>query len=79
MLNLLNQKSYNGYAACPMVTGCGKMVLTEFNYENYFIPNPKLRQMFVFDSYQEHWRLWMLKKYMLTYLYCNKMMKSKNV
>lgn len=71
--------SYNGYSSCPLVTGYGKMTLAEFDYDGKFIPDPKLKQMLVFDSSKEHWRLWMLKKYGLPYLYWNKMMKGKNV
>ena len=71
--------SYNGYSSCPLVTGYGKMVLAEFNYQNEFIPDPKLKQMLVFSSHKEHWRLWMLKKHFLPYLYWSKMMKGEQV
>lgn len=71
--------SYNGYSSCPLITGYGKMVLAEFDYHNNFTPDPKLKQMLIFDSSKEHWRLWMLKKYGLPYLYWNKMMKGKDV
>ncbi|MHA7128624.1 NAD(P)/FAD-dependent oxidoreductase [Algoriphagus namhaensis] len=71
--------SYNGYSSCPLVTGYGKMVLAEFDYDQNFIPDPKLKQMLIFDSSKEHWRLWMLKKYGLPYLYWNKMLKGKEV
>jgi sulfide:quinone oxidoreductase len=70
---------YNGYSSCPLVTGYGKMVLAEFDYKQNFIPDPKLKRMLVFDSSKEHWRLWMLKKYMLPYLYWNKMLKGEKV
>jgi len=70
---------YNGYSSCPLVTGYGKMVLAEFDYKKNFTPDPKLKQMLVFNSDKEHWRLWMLKKYMLPYLYWNKMMKGAQV
>ncbi|WP_194777543.1 NAD(P)/FAD-dependent oxidoreductase [Pararhodonellum marinum] len=72
-------KSYKGYSSCPLLTGYGKMVLAEFDYEGNFIPDPKLKQMLVFNSDKEHWRLWMLKKYGLPYLYWNKMMKGSMV
>ena len=72
-------KSYKGYSSCPLVTGYGKMALAEFDYEGNFTPDPKLKQMLVFNSAKEHWRLWMLKKYGLPYLYWNKMMKGENV
>ncbi|MEN8798405.1 MAG: FAD/NAD(P)-binding oxidoreductase [Flavobacteriaceae bacterium] len=75
----VNNTSYNGYSSCPLVTAYGKMVLAEFDYDNNFTPDPKLKQMLVFNSAKEHWRLWMLKKYGLPYLYWNKMMKGKKV
>lgn len=74
--NSITDMRYNGYSSCPLVTGYGKMVLAEFDYKNNFIPDPQLKKMLVFDSSKEHWRLWMLKKYMLPYLYWNKMMKG---
>lgn len=75
----ITNATYNGYSSCPLVTGYGKMTLAEFDYNNNFTPDPKLKQMLVFDSSKEHWRLWMLKKYILPYLYWNKMMKGANV
>jgi len=71
--------AYNGYSSCPLVTDYGKMVLAEFDYNNNFVPDPKLKQMLIKDSSKEHWRLWILKKYMLPYLYWNKMLKGKAV
>ena len=77
--NKIGSKSYNGYSSCPLVTDYGKMVLAEFDYKGNFTPDPKLKQMLIKDSSKEHWRLWILKKYMLPYLYWNKMMKGENV
>jgi sulfide:quinone oxidoreductase len=84
LLKLINNKAadnktYMGYSSCPLVTGYGEMVLAEFNYKNEFVPDPKLKQMLVFNSDKPHWRLWFLKKYMLPYLYWNKMMKGEEV
>ncbi|WP_324026250.1 FAD/NAD(P)-binding oxidoreductase [Maribacter sp. BPC-D8] len=75
----MGTKSYNGYSSCPLVTDYGKMVLAEFDYDNNFTPDPKLKRMLINDSSKEHWRLWMLKKYGLPYLYWSKMMKGQNV
>lgn len=72
-----NNKDYQGYSSCPLVTGYGKMVLAEFNYKNEFTPDPMLKYMLINNSDKEHWRLWLLKKYGLPYLYWNKMMKGK--
>ena len=77
----LSSKEYNGYTSCPLVTGYGKMVLAEFDYDKNFEPDPKLKKfpLMLNDSSKEHWRLWMLKKYGLPYLYWNKMMKGIEV
>lgn len=77
----LSDKTYNGYTSCPLVTGYGKMVLAEFDYDKNFMPDPKLKKfpMLLNDSSKEHWRLWMLKKYGLPYLYWNKMLKGIEV
>ncbi len=72
-------KKYDGYSSCPLITAYGKMVLAEFDYDNRFTPDPKLKQMLIRDSSKEHWRLWLLKKYILPWLYWNKMMKGKEV
>ncbi|MEN8124210.1 MAG: FAD/NAD(P)-binding oxidoreductase [Bacteroidota bacterium] len=78
--NALSEKTYDGYSSCPLITGYGKMVLAEFDYSKEFKPDPKLKsQMFISDSSKEHWRLWILKKYLLPYLYWNKMMKGVEV
>ena len=74
-----DNKSYNGYSSCPLVTGYGKMTLAEFDYKGNFTPDPKLKQMLIFNSAKEHWRLWILKKFGLPYLYWNKMLKGKDV
>lgn len=72
-----DNKSYMGYSFCPLVTGYGKMALAEFNYKNELTPDPMLRFLLIFKSYKEHWRLWLLKKFGLPYLYWNKMLKGK--
>jgi len=77
--NQIGTKAYNGYSSCPLVTEYGKMVLAEFCYKNQFIPDPKLKNLLITDSSKEHWRLWMLKKYGLPYLYWNKMLKGIDV
>lgn len=75
----VNNYSYQGYSSCPLVTGYNEMVLAEFNYKNEFTPDPKLKQMLVFNSAKPHWRLWILKKYILPHLYWNKMLKGIKV
>ena len=75
----MGSKGYNGYSSCPLVTDYGQMVLAEFDYDNNFTPDPKLKQMLIRDSSKEHYRLWLLKKYMLPYMYWNQMLKGQEV
>lgn len=75
----IGSKSYNGYSSCPLVTGYGKMVLAEFDYDGNFTPDPQLKKMLISDSSKEHRRLWWLKKYILPRLYWKKMLKGIDV
>ncbi|WP_262483624.1 rhodanese-like domain-containing protein [Bizionia argentinensis] len=51
----------------------------KFNVDFNNISDPKLKRMLVFNCQKEHWRLWMVKKYILPYLYWNKMLKGKEI
>ena len=63
--------SYNGYTSCPLVTGYGKLVLAEFDYNN----NPA--ETFPFDQSKERWSMYQLKKNVLPWLYWNKILTGK--
>lgn len=67
--------SYNGYSSCPLVTGYGKMVLAEFDYEGNRDSAPLLSKFF--DTSKELYPMWLLKKYGLPYMYWNMMLKGK--
>jgi len=62
--------SYNGYGSCPLVVGYGKLVLAEFDYSN----TPQ--ETFPFDQAKPRWSMWFLKKYILPWLYWNKILKG---
>jgi sulfide:quinone oxidoreductase len=47
---------YDGYTACPLVTGYGKLVLAEFDYDC------RPRETFPFDQSKERWSMYQLKK-----------------
>lgn len=75
--NLLNLKEgkeltakYNGYTSCPIVVGYGKLILAEFDYEN------KPQETFPFDQSKPRWTMWVLKKYILPWLYWHKILKG---
>jgi len=62
---------YTGYTSCPLVTGYGKLVLAEFDYNN----NPM--ETFPFDQSKERWSMYRLKKNVLPWLYWNKILTGK--
>lgn len=62
---------YNGYTSCPLVTGYGKLVLAEFDYDN--IP----QETFPFDQSKERWSMYQMKKVLLPWLYWHKILKGK--
>ncbi len=63
--------NYTGYTSCPLVTGYGKLVLAEFDYDN----NPM--ETFPFDQSKERWSMYVLKKKVLPWLYWNKILSGK--
>jgi sulfide:quinone oxidoreductase len=62
---------YDGYASCPLVTGYGKLILAEFDYDG----NPA--ESFPFDQSQERYSMWALKVYGLPEMYWNGMLKGR--
>ena len=62
---------YNGYTSCPLVTGYGKLVLAEFDYDK--LPD----ETFPFNQAKERWSMWLLKKYLLPLLYWRGMLKGR--
>ncbi len=63
--------SYNGYSSCPLITGYGKLILAEFDYDN--VP----QETFPFNQAKERWSMFILKRYILPYLYWTKILKGK--
>lgn len=62
---------YNGYTSCPLVTGYGKLVLAEFDYDK----NPE--ESFPFDQSKERYSMYALKAYGLPRMYWNGMLKGR--
>jgi sulfide:quinone oxidoreductase len=63
--------AYDGYSSCPLVTGYGKLVLAEFDYDG------KPAESFPFDQSQERYSMWALKAYGLPELYWNGMLRGR--
>ena len=62
--------SYTGYTSCPLVTGYGKLVLAEFDYNN------EPMETFPFDQSKERWSMYQLKKQVLPRMYWNSILKG---
>jgi len=63
--------AYDGYSSCPLVTGYGKLVLAEFDYDG------KPQESFPFDQSQERYSMWTLKAYGLPEMYWNGMLRGR--
>lgn len=63
--------SYDGYTSCPLVTGYGRLILAEFDYDK----NPK--ETFDFDQSQERYSMYALKAYGLPRLYWHGMLRGR--
>lgn len=63
--------AYDGYGSCPLITGYGKLVLAEFNYNN------EPTETFPFDQSKERWSMYQLKKRILPWLYWNRILQGK--
>lgn len=62
---------YDGYTACPLVTGYGKLVMAEFDY------NLKPRETFRVDQGKERRSMYLFKAYILPALYWRGIMKGR--
>ncbi|MEB0249934.1 FAD/NAD(P)-binding oxidoreductase, partial [Mucilaginibacter sp. 5B2] len=74
LLSLMDGKQlaekYNGYSSCPLVTGYGKLILAEFDYNNEPL------ETFPFDQGKERYSIWLLKTKVLPWLYWDKILKG---
>ncbi len=64
-------KTYNGYTSCPLVTGYGKLILAEFDYDK------QPMESFPFDQGQERYSMYALKAHGLPRMYWHGMLKGR--
>jgi sulfide:quinone oxidoreductase len=69
--NRSEQVRYDGYTSCPLVTGYGRLVLAEFDYDL------KPAETFPVDQTKERYSMYLLKKYGLPVLYWQGMLKGR--
>lgn len=65
------QASYNGYTSCPLITGYGRLVMAEFDYDG------QPQETFPIDQGKERLSMYLVKKYLLPRLYWNGMLKGR--
>ena len=64
---------YNGYAACPIVTEYGKVLMCEFDYDK----KPQITfPLSLIDMSRERWVAWLLKVYGLKPIYFELMLRG---
>ncbi|MBQ1953489.1 MAG: NAD(P)/FAD-dependent oxidoreductase [Alistipes sp.] len=64
---------YNGYAACPIVTEYGKVLMCEFDYEK---KEQITFPLSLLDMSKEQWVAWLLKVYALKPIYFELMLRG---
>ncbi len=62
---------YNGYSSCPLITGYGRLILAEFDYDS------RPQETFFFDQRKERYSMYLLKLYVLPLLYWYGMLKRR--
>jgi sulfide:quinone oxidoreductase len=62
---------YDGYTACPLITGYHSALMAEFDYEGK--PTPS----FPLDPTKEHYSMFLAKVYALPWIYWNRMLKGE--
>ena len=62
---------YDGYTSCPVVTGRGKLIMAEFNYDKQPV------ESFPFDQREERYSMYAVKAYMLPRIYWHGMLRGR--
>ena len=62
--------SYDGYGSCPLITGFGKLILAEFDYDQKLTPSFPVNQM------KERTSMYYMKKDLLPIMYWKGMLKG---
>jgi sulfide:quinone oxidoreductase len=63
--------TYDGYTSCPLVTGYGRLILAEFDYDG------QPAESFPFDQSQERYSMYALKAYGLPQMYWHGMLRGR--
>lgn len=64
-------RKYDGYTSCPLITGYGKLMLAEFDYDL------KPKETFPFDQGKERYSMYLLKRYAIPVIYWQGLLKGR--
>jgi sulfide:quinone oxidoreductase len=62
---------YDGYTSCPVVTGRGKLIMAEFNYDKVPV------ESFPFDQREERFSMYAVKAHLLPQIYWHGMLRGR--
>ncbi|HET9960292.1 MAG TPA: FAD/NAD(P)-binding oxidoreductase [Polyangiaceae bacterium] len=65
------QASYSGYSSCPLITGYGRLVLAEFDYDG------QPMESFPIDQARERYSMYLFKAYALPALYWRAILRGR--
>ncbi len=63
-------RKYAGYGSCPLLTAHNRVILAEFDYTQ------QPTETFPFDQSKPRWSMYLLKRYVLPWLYWNRILKG---
>jgi sulfide:quinone oxidoreductase len=64
-------QTYDGYTSCPLITGYGKLILAEFDYDL------KPKETFPFDQGKERRSMYWLKRYVIPAIYWDGLLQGR--
>lgn len=70
--NIDTKLTYDGYSACPILTDYNHVLMAEFIYGN------KPKSSFFFDTTKPRWSMYLLKHYVLPWIYWKLMLRGKS-
>ena len=65
------EAQYDGYTACPLITGFDRVVMAEFNYDL------KPVSSFLIDPTRERWSMWLVETRIFPWIYWNRALKGQ--
>ncbi len=62
---------YDGYTACPLITGFGRVVMAEFDYDLQPVSS------FLVDPTRERWSMWLVETRLFPWIYWHRVLRGR--